>query len=108
MLKTMRMIQQAAPMPAMKAGCLTTSEICCDSGFSWPTDSVTRPEASEDVIGWESGIRRGVHVCVSGGGGGDRGTSAGANEDKAFKKNVGAEENKVEEHSCGFKKYLNS
>ena len=28
MLKTMRMIQQAAPMPAMKAGCFTTSEIC--------------------------------------------------------------------------------
>lgn len=51
MLKTMRMIQQAAPMPAIKAGCLTTSEICCDKGFSWLMDSVTRPEASKDVIG---------------------------------------------------------
>lgn len=67
MLKTMRMIQQAAPMPAIKAGCLTTSEICCDSGFSWLTDSVTRPEASEDVIGAD--VRAGlgetrVHLLV--------------------------------------------
>lgn len=54
----MRMIQQAAPMPAMKAGCLTTSEICCDRGFSWLMDSVTRPEASEDVIGGD--VRAGL------------------------------------------------
>lgn len=47
-------------------------------------------------------------MCVGGWGGGDRGTSAGVNEDDAFKKIVGAEENKVEEPSCGFKKYLNS
>lgn len=28
MLKTIRIIQQAAPIPAMNAGCFTTSEIC--------------------------------------------------------------------------------
>lgn len=42
------MIQQAAPMPAMKAGCLTTSEICWERGFSMLTDSVIRPAASDD------------------------------------------------------------
>lgn len=45
----MRMIQQAAPMPAIKAGCLTTSEICWDRGFSGASVSVIRPDASEDV-----------------------------------------------------------
>lgn len=45
-------------MPAMKAGCLTTSEICCDRGFSWLMDSVTRPEASEDVNGGD--VRAGL------------------------------------------------
>lgn len=48
MLKTMRIIQQAAPMPAIKAGCLTTSEICWDRWSSWITVSVIRPDASED------------------------------------------------------------
>ena len=55
MLKTMRMIQQAAPMPAMKAGCLTTSEICWDRGFCEASGSVIRPDASEDT---ESRIQR--------------------------------------------------
>lgn len=63
-------------MPAIKAGCLTTSEICCDSGFSWLMDSVTRPEASEIVIGAD--VRTGL--------GGDKDTSAGANEDKALER----------------------
>ena len=52
MLNTMRMIQHAAPMPAMNAGCFTTSEICCDRGF-WGSDgdSVMRPEASGRGVG---------------------------------------------------------
>lgn len=48
MLKTMRMIQQAAPIPAIKAGCLTTSEICWDSGFCEFSGSVICPNGSVD------------------------------------------------------------
>lgn len=51
-------------MPAIKAGCLTTSEICWDRGFSGFMVSDIRPDASEDGEwgrDWrrcESGIRK--------------------------------------------------
>lgn len=42
------MIQQAAPIPAIKAGCFTTSEICWDRGFCEVSGPDIRPDASED------------------------------------------------------------
>ena len=59
MLKTMRMIQQAAPIPAMKAGCLTTSEICCDRGFcGLAMPSVILPDASVEEQVQGAGLNR--------------------------------------------------